>query len=108
MQFVSRIVMGVLAQPSLSSPFQVAKARMLAVIATPSPQPVLSPMYRFVNARRKPSKLPTATARIVSCGTSSPRYTLAYHSASSISSTWSGPSSSGALASASSRVRGAR
>ena len=73
MQFVSRIVIGDFAMRALSSTFQIPYARIAAVIATPRLHPVLSPTYRFVNARTNPRALPIASARQVSCGASAPR-----------------------------------
>jgi hypothetical protein len=44
MQLFSRMVMGVRAMPARYSAVQIAYERMQAVIATPKPQPALSPM----------------------------------------------------------------
>ena len=46
---------------------------MHAVMATPKPQPALSPMYRLVRESRAPSTEPMATARQVSWSMLSPR-----------------------------------
>ena len=48
-------------------------------MVTPSPQPVLNPTYRFESAMTPPSNIPVSTARTVSWGTRSPRYTSASH-----------------------------
>ncbi len=46
------------------------KERMQAVIAMPSPQPVLSPIKRFERLIIAPSMLPIRTARVVNWGRS--------------------------------------
>ena len=46
---------------------------MQAVMATPKPQPALSPMYRLVSDRTPPSSEPISTARQVNCRMLSPR-----------------------------------
>src|SRR5580704_12481901 len=59
----------------------------------------------FVNARKKPSTVPIATARTVSCA-ASPRNARLYHSCSSSASTSSGGISRGLFRSISSGVTG--
>lgn len=73
MQLFSRIDIALFAMPIRFSSVEIEKERMTAVIATPRYHPVFRPMYRFVNARKNPRRLPIATARKVSWGTESPR-----------------------------------
>ena len=47
-------------------------ARMQDVIETPRLHPALRPMYTFEIERNPPSTIPMISARIVSCGVSSP------------------------------------
>src|SRR6185295_5591612 len=58
-----------------------ANDRMHDVIATPRPQPVFKPTYKFEPAMNAPRKLPTTNDRSVNCGTS-PRYVLRNQSTS--------------------------
>src|SRR5579872_4606512 len=105
MQLFSRIVIGVFATPARTSALQIVNDAMHAVSATPRPQPVLSPTYTFVKARRNPSTVPIPTARHVNC-VDSPRKARSRHSASSIAPTSSGGMARGRSCSASREVLG--
>ena len=107
MQLFSRMVIGDRAIPALWKKLQIEYDRMQADRVTPRCQPIFRPMYTLVKARKKPRTAPMATARTVSCGASSPRYTLSYQASSSSSATSSGDSSSGGVLAMSSSVRGA-
>ena len=64
--------------PSLLRALNTANARMTLVSPTPSVQPVLAPMYKFVAESNPPRMNPVMADRSVSCGIL-PRYTLASH-----------------------------
>jgi hypothetical protein len=69
----SSAVNSVFASPTRCKSDMIANARMLEVIATPRPQPIFSPTYRFEKLMIAPRSIPSTIERTVSCGSVSPR-----------------------------------